>query len=156
MGLLAASPAQGVRARRILVVDDEVNLRQMLSAGLRKLPNVEVLTADSGESALRFLERQAVDQLNSRTPPIDLLVTDFKMRGMDGLTLTTHVNELYPGLPILVLTAYAAEARGLFALAGIHAVLDKPATIETIRAAALEALAGVDTLSLVLGATYPK
>ena len=75
---------------RLLVVDDESTQREMLSAILERAGFV-VETADDG--------REALDSLRRRT--FDLMLTDQRMPGMDGLQLLGEVQRLHAKLPVV-------------------------------------------------------
>jgi CheY-like chemotaxis protein len=123
--------AEIMAARRILVVDDEENVALTLQDSLEKLPNYQVVVATSGEEALRLCEQQ----------PFDLLITDYKMPGMDGMTLATQVRQLYPLTAIVMVTAYSSdELREQAARASIQRILGKPVKLAEVRSAALEVL----------------
>jgi CheY-like chemotaxis protein len=119
------------RPQRILVVDDEASVAFTVQAALEKLPNCTVHVAASGDEALDvFAER-----------PFDLLITDYKMPGTDGLTLAAQVRSAYPLTAIIIITGFSTQellerAREL----SIARVLDKPVQIEMIRDIALDAL----------------
>jgi len=116
---------------RILVVDDEVNLALMLKDGLNKLPNCEVAMATSSEQALQLFAEQ----------PFDLLITDYKMPGLDGLALATRIRRLYPLTAIVMMTAYGNDdLRARATRVNIRHFLDKPVQLTDIRLAVLEAL----------------
>jgi len=119
------------RLGRILVVDDEVNLALMLKDGLNKLPNCEVAMATSGEQALQLFAEQ----------PFDLLITDYKMPGIDGLALAMRIRRLYPLTAIVMMTAYGNDDLRVRATrVNIRHFLDKPVQLTDIRLAVLEAL----------------
>jgi len=119
--------------RRILIVDNEENVALTLQDGLRKLPHCEVVVAVSGQQALKFFEEQ----------PFDLLITDYKMPGMDGMTLAARVRRLCPCVPVVVVTAYRDDAlRERATRVPVQQILDKPVGLATLRRVALEALAG--------------
>ena len=80
----------------ILVVDDEPNYQIVLSE-LLKDEGYEVFTADSAEAALPLL----------RTTDLDLVLTDMKMPGMDGIEFLKKIKEFDPELPVILITAYA-------------------------------------------------
>jgi two-component system, OmpR family, KDP operon response regulator KdpE len=82
---------------RVLVVDDDENLRRVVSDALRR-DSHGVWTAADGQEALTILEDQ----------PIDLVVTDFAMPGMDGLALIRHIRSR-SSVPVLVLTVKSEE-----------------------------------------------
>ncbi|MBF0495989.1 MAG: sigma-54-dependent Fis family transcriptional regulator [Deltaproteobacteria bacterium] len=79
----------------ILVVDDEKNYLINLEALLSEESDYEILTAESGVQALQVLKEHEVD----------LVITDLKMPGMDGLQLLEEAKKMMPGLPVIVLTA---------------------------------------------------
>jgi DNA-binding NtrC family response regulator len=81
-------------AAKILVVDDEPAMRNGLAAMLGR-HGLEVRTADGGEEALELFAEM----------PADLVVTDRRMPGMDGVELTRRLHELEPALPVIVVTA---------------------------------------------------
>ncbi len=81
---------------RILIVDDDVSLREAIVDTLR-LAGYECLEADSGISALKVLN----------SVKADMVVSDIQMGGMDGHTLLNSINAQYPDLPVLLMTAYA-------------------------------------------------
>ena len=90
--------------RRILLVDDDEPVMEVLAGELED-HGYAVFPAASGEAALAMLE--AGEKL-------DLVVSDFSMPGMDGLSLIREAQRLRPGLPAILLTGYAAEAETLF------------------------------------------
>jgi len=81
-------------AARILVVDDEDVLRDMLGDALR-LSGFEVLEASDGSKALALLQKETVD----------LIVSDVNMPGMDGYEMLTHLRAQGDNTPAIMLTA---------------------------------------------------
>ena len=81
---------------RILVVDDERTLRDIVSRALRKLGH-RLVTASNGEEALALLAEQA----------FDLVLTDLKMPKMGGLALIEWLRKEHAELPIIIMTGYA-------------------------------------------------
>ncbi len=121
--------------RRILIVDDEENVALTFQDSLERLPNCEIAIATNGEQALQLFEQQ----------PFDLLITDYKMPGTDGITLAVRVRQLYPRTVIIMITAYGDQTlREQAARASIQRVLDKPVRLGEIRCVALEALGRVE------------
>lgn len=116
--------------RKILVVDDEPGLLLTLAANL-ELEGFTVLTASSGEDALKVLETESPD----------LLISDIRMPGMNGVDLFRHVKKLRPGMPFVVMTAFALEELVKDAMQeGVFTVLPKPFEIDHVVALAARAL----------------
>jgi two-component system response regulator GlrR len=95
---------------RVLLVDDDRSLLRLLSMRLMAA-GYDVLAVDNG--------RQALEQLPGFRP--DMIITDLKMNGMDGMELFEQVHRSHPGLPVLILTAhgtipdaFAAASQGVF------------------------------------------
>jgi CheY-like chemotaxis protein len=114
--------------RKVLVVDDEPDMLDNVARILRR-GAYACLTAGGGQEALAIL---------AQDPP-DLVLTDLRMPGMDGLALLRAVKQLSPPTPVVVFTAYASESAARDALAaGAAAFLAKPFTavqlLETVRA----------------------
>jgi len=84
--------------QRVLIVDDDRNLTTLLSTILRS-DGIDVLTASNGLTALDLLEKE----------PIDALILDLRMPGMDGRTLYKEVRERGHSVPVLIASAYGAR-----------------------------------------------
>lgn len=86
---------------RILVVDDEPDVREAVASLFETfLQDVTVHQASSGGEGLRLL----------RNEPVDVIVSDFKMPGMDGVQFLTQAEKIRPGLPRVLVTAFDREA----------------------------------------------
>ena len=96
MGTSMATPP---RRQCVLVVDDEPDITTALATYLQDGLGLEVLQAGSGDAALALLGDRAGDA-------VDLVITDYKMPGMDGLQLLRTVAEAAPDLPRVLMTAY--------------------------------------------------
>ncbi|WP_434356323.1 sigma-54 dependent transcriptional regulator [Parasalinivibrio latis] len=81
---------------KVLVVEDDEGLREALVDTLA-LAGYQWLEADSAEQAL----------LTLKSEPVDLVVSDVQMAGMDGLGLLRNIKLNWPNLPVLLMTAYA-------------------------------------------------
>ena len=79
----------------VLVVDDDVAVGKVLGALLAQA-GLRVHTATNGAGALQLLGQQ----------PIDVVVSDVRMPGMDGLQLLAEVQRSWPEVPVLLLTAH--------------------------------------------------
>jgi len=84
-------------AKKILVVDDEENLRNLLVSELAE-EGYDVAEAKSGEEALLAL---------TESGPFDLVTLDIKMPGMGGIAALREIREGTPAVPIIVLSAYS-------------------------------------------------
>jgi putative two-component system response regulator len=88
------------RATRILVVDDEPLLRELLATTLSNA-GYRVHAACDALDALNALRNAP------RNAPFDCVLSDVKMPGMDGIELTEYVAENYPGTPIILISGHA-------------------------------------------------
>jgi DNA-binding NtrC family response regulator len=104
--------------KRILIVDDEIEMVLLLRASLSRLTNGhQVETAGSGEEALRKMASQA----------FDLVITDLRMPGMNGLELIERVQAFYPGTKLVLITACGnAEIKSRANRLGLQGYLTKP------------------------------
>lgn len=96
-----------MREQKVLVVDDDPSIQQVLEARLLSAGYGVVLAA-SGEDALMRLE----------SGPIDLVISDIKMPGMSGRELLWECMQRWPGLPVILLTAYGTVPDAVGALKG--------------------------------------
>ena len=81
---------------RILVVDDEEGMREVCADTLARLGDVDVVTEGDPQKAAKRLEQEA----------FDLLLSDIRMPGMDGVALLRQAREHDPNLPVLMLTGF--------------------------------------------------
>lgn len=103
-------------AGRILIVDDEEGIREILSRLVRK-EGFEALAAPDGETALELLRRE--------TP--EILLLDIKMPGLDGMETLRRAKELDRDLPVIIITSHGLVKGAVEALrAGAHDYLVKP------------------------------
>src|SRR5690349_13493327 len=89
----------------ILVADDDTNVRRVLVAMLKR-EGYTVHSAGDGEEAMAAL----------RLHEISALITDLRMPRMDGIALLKHVNEAYPDLPVIMITAHGTVENAVQAL----------------------------------------
>jgi DNA-binding NtrC family response regulator len=106
---------------RILVVDDEVNMRESLRDILAE-EQYDVVLAEEGRSALRALDDN-----------VFLVITDAKMPGMDGFELLREARKRFPQLPVVMITAYGTMQLAVEAMrAGAYDYITKPFDPEQI------------------------
>ncbi len=105
-----------MRMPSLLIVDDELHVRESLSRWFIE-DGYDVHTASSGKEALAALGRQH----------FDVVITDIKMPGMDGLELQRRIHEVDPEVAIILVTAYASVSTAVQALKeGAYDYLVKP------------------------------
>lgn len=92
-------------AQRILVVEDDLALAEALEVTLEVSGFLPVM-ANSAAEALEQLQQQ----------PVNLVLSDVHMQGMDGHDLLRRVKELYPDIPMLLMTAYATVEKAVEAI----------------------------------------
>ena len=117
---------------RVLFVDDEALLARLGQKTLAALGyEVESTTQPSAALAL----------VRADPSRFALVVTDQTMPEMTGLTLATHLREVQPGLPVILMTGYALSLTpARLAAAGIHQLLHKPTTLHSLAMAVNTAL----------------
>ena len=115
----------------ILVVDDEPVARQSLT-DILKLEGYHVAAAPNGQMAVEYV----------RTHPVDLMIVDLRMPGMDGLDVIQVVNQVSPETEVILLTAYGSTDTAIRALRlRIHDYLLKPASPTQVIASIKKGLA---------------
>lgn len=102
---------------QVLVVDDDVTARAAMRRVLER-SGYTVIVAEDGEDALRMLQRTHV--------PVDLLITDVEMPGIQGDALATRVRGQWPDLPVLFVSGEPQNARLARETAGRVAFVSKP------------------------------
>lgn len=112
--------------KRILIVDDDPNIRRIVSLALTDDSPYEVQSVSSAEAALLHIARQ----------PVDLLFTDIRMPGMSGLELVQRVRELDPKTAVIVFTVSPEDlTQEKAAQLKIDCLLEKPISPERMRLA---------------------
>jgi excisionase family DNA binding protein len=132
--LAPAAPARpdvaGNTRPRVLVVDDEASIRDLLAKTLA-LAEYDVDVAPDGRSALERM----------RLNPYDLLIADLKMPGMDGLTVIREAKRYKADLPVIIITGFSTESSAIEAVnLGVAGYLTKPFRVPQVLAAAAKAL----------------
>src|SRR5450432_787823 len=81
----------------VLLVDDDLAVLKVLSSLLAQA-GISTFEAQSGEDALRLLDSR----------PVDVVITDLRMPGMDGIALLTRLTRTWPDMPVIMLTAHGS------------------------------------------------
>ena len=107
---------------RILVIDDEAAMCELLADDLRRR-EFEVATKTSAEEALNEVRRQ----------DFHVVLTDFKMPRMDGLTFCRELNQIRPEIPVVVMTAFGSMETAIEAIrAGAYDFVTKPIEMQVL------------------------
>jgi len=119
--------------RRILIVDDEERLRELVQACLEDLAGWETLTAASGEESLQIL----------KTEQVNAILLDVSMPGMDGVAVYERLqaDARTQSIPVILLTAKVLPSdRATFAQMGVTGIISKPIEPATLVAEIAEIL----------------
>jgi len=126
---LSARP-EGVGRPRVLVVDDEESIRELLSKMLA-MAEYDVETAPDGRMGIERLRQQQYD----------LLISDLKMPNVDGLALIREARHLAASMPVLIITGYSSEQSAIEAVnLGVNGYLTKPFRAPQVLAATARAI----------------
>ncbi|MCH7903891.1 MAG: sigma-54-dependent Fis family transcriptional regulator [Armatimonadetes bacterium] len=109
--------------KRILIVDDEQNIRRILQASLDKA-GFFALVAESGEQALQMLQAESVE----------CVLTDVAMPGMDGYELQVRISKLWPDIAVVIMTAYGTIPQAVQAIRdGAFEYITKPFDLDVVK-----------------------
>ena len=117
---------------RVLLVDDEIFIREMGSDVLSLLGCVTTVASDG---------REAWNKFRANPSEFDIIITDYNMPEMTGIDLAAKVMNIKPSLPIIISTGFASgftekQAEDL----GISCILPKPYMIQELKDAIVEAM----------------
>jgi HD-like signal output (HDOD) protein/ActR/RegA family two-component response regulator len=113
-----------MESKRILFVDDEKSILQGLKRMLRKMRSTwEMRFAEGGEAALAILKEEM----------FDVIVTDMRMPGMNGLELLEKVKASYPHMARVILSGHTDQGQVLKSARIAHQFLAKPCEVETLK-----------------------
>lgn len=108
---------------KILLVDDSRTIRNIQKNVLKQLGHTDIIEAEDGAIALKAY---------GETPP-DLMLVDWNMPNMDGITLIRKIRETDKQTPIIMCTTEAEKGRILEAIkAGVNNYIVKPFTVESL------------------------
>ncbi|MBU2453622.1 MAG: HDOD domain-containing protein, partial [Proteobacteria bacterium] len=133
--------------RRILFVDDELNILKGLQRSLRPLRQYwDMEFSEGAVNALELLEKQS----------FDVIVSDMRMPQMDGATLLKIVQEKYPTMVRIVLSGYSDQEMTMKSVKSAHQYLSKPCDKKVLitaitRACSLQDLLNKKPLQHLLG-----
>ena len=117
--------------QQVLIVDDEPELLLSIKSGFERDDRFQLTTAHNGHEALDVLSKKN----------INLVVTDLRMPGMDGIELLAAMTESFPKIPTIVMTAFGTPViEQQLKKAGTMEVLEKPLDIEALEQAILRSL----------------
>ncbi|MBS1725529.1 MAG: sigma-54-dependent Fis family transcriptional regulator [Armatimonadetes bacterium] len=121
---------------KLLIVDDELNIRRILQMAFEKMGN-QVLVAEDARVALQLLESNN----------FDLVITDVTMPGMTGYELQNIIHENQPDLPVIIMTAYGTIPQAVAAIRnGAYEYVTKPFDLDQLKKIVVSALGGGETL----------
>ena len=109
---------------RIMLVDDDVHFRRSLAIGLENA-GVEVVELPEGLMALEFLMGHQGTESG-----VDGVVVDARMPGLDGFWLSDQIQDLFPGVRVLILSAHRYTD-----LPAQYTLMEKPVKMERLLAA---------------------
>jgi excisionase family DNA binding protein len=124
------TPPRRTTRPRVLVVDDEESIRELMTRTLA-LAEYDVETVADARTALERLRHSAYD----------LMIADLRMPGMDGLALIRDARRLQPSLPVIIVTGFSSEASAIEAVnLGVVGYLVKPFRVPQVLSAVARAL----------------
>ncbi|HRI43254.1 MAG TPA: sigma-54 dependent transcriptional regulator [Fimbriimonadaceae bacterium] len=118
------------KGKRILIVDDEPNIRRVLESAFEK-EGFRTATAEDGRQALERLESEA----------FDVMITDVTMPGMTGYEVQREAASLRPEMPVIVMTAYGTIPQAIQAIRdGAYEFVTKPFDLDHLKKVVASAL----------------
>jgi DNA-binding NtrC family response regulator len=122
-----------MKKTRILIVDDEkIALRNL--EHIMKKEGYSVVTTQSGSQAIKMIERSGEDEF-------DVVLTDLKMPGVDGMEVLAQSRRLYPETEVIMVTGYATMDSAIEAVkAGAYHYVSKPFELDEVRRVVKKAL----------------
>lgn len=115
---------------RILLADDDAEMRALLAAQLRE-DGYELVEARDGMELVR-----AVHRFEDTLTELHLIITDVRMPGFDGIEVLEYLRSAQLAVPVIVMTAFGDQAtHGRARAHGAAVVLDKPFDVDDLRAA---------------------
>jgi DNA-binding NtrC family response regulator len=126
--------------RRVLLAEDDAAMRALLACRLRRA-GFEVVEAGNGTEAL---QRLAQGRIGSPGLAVDVVVSDVRMPGCDGINILASLQQTVPSVPVILITAFGTMATHVQAQRlGAYAIVDKPFDLEDLTALVREAARAV-------------
>jgi DNA-binding NtrC family response regulator len=117
---------------KILVVDDELNIRRILQMAFDKL-GYQTSVAEDARTAIKMLESE----------PFQLVITDVTMPGMTGYELQKQIQDVMPDLPVIIMTAFGTIPQAVAAIRnGAYEYITKPFDLDQLKKMVQSALEG--------------
>lgn len=117
---------------KILVVDDELNIRRILQMAFDKL-GYQTSVAEDARTAIKMLEGE----------PFQLVITDVTMPGMTGYELQKQIHDVMPDLPVIIMTAFGTIPQAVAAIRnGAYEYITKPFDLDQLKKIVASALEG--------------
>jgi len=128
-----------LRDKSVLIVDDDTRMLRALDKVLTGEGAVVSCAADTGN---------ALEILTGRKKTIDLVITDLRMPFLTGMTVLYAIREIFPALPVIVLTAFgSADVKAECLRQGAAAFLEKPLDTPQLLAAIAQVFASQQSLT---------
>jgi len=109
--------------QRVLIVDDEPDIRELLEITLLRM-GLDTCSAEDYSTATRLLNEE----------PYDLCLTDMKLPDGDGIALVEHIQQQFPHIPAAVITAHGSIDLAIKAMkSGAFDFVSKPVSLDTLR-----------------------
>ena len=132
--------------QRVLIVDDEPDIRELLEITLLRM-GLETRSAEDYSNATRLLNEE----------PFDLCLTDMKLPDGDGIALVEHIQQQFPQTPAAVITAHGSIDLAIKAMkSGAFDFVSKPVSLDTLRNLIERALTLPSTAQQVSSSTESK
>lgn len=120
-----------MKKKRIMVVDDDKNIRRMIDIILTNTKGFEVIQVANGEACLRKLDEEGAD----------LVLLDLQMPGIDGIETLTRIKQQHQLLPVVIMTAHGTIERAVASMKlGSYDFLTKPFPAERLKVTVKNAL----------------
>jgi two-component system, NtrC family, response regulator AtoC len=129
----SVSPAPAVvDTITLLIVDDDLLQARLIKSNIERPGRIRVEVVGTAQDALERLERE----------PVDAVLTDLQMPGMDGIELVRRIREFDASVPVVVMTAHATMERAVEAIrTGANEFLQKPVNVSALLALVERAVA---------------